>query len=75
MRIFTDIATHDTAGVAPGGRIIRTDSSPEEGDVTPVNGKFIFTVPRALRWRSTRRRSTSRRRMPTASRRAPQRSS
>ena len=45
MRIFTDIATHDTAGVAPGGRIIRTDSSPEEGDVTPVNGKFIFTVP------------------------------
>lgn len=45
MRIFTDIATHDTTGVAPGGRIIRTDSSPEEGESTPVNGKFIFTVP------------------------------
>jgi len=45
MRIFTDIASHDTSGVAPGGRINRTDSSPEEGDLTPVNGKFVFYVP------------------------------
>ena len=45
MRIFTDIASHDTSGVAPGGRITRTDSSSEEGDLTPVNGKFVFYVP------------------------------
>ena len=45
MRIFTDIASHDTTGVAPGGRIIRTDSSPADGELTPVNGKFVFPVP------------------------------
>ena len=45
MRIFSDIASHDTSGVAPGGRIIRTDSSPEDGEVTPTNGQWVFTVP------------------------------
>ena len=45
MRIFTDIASHDTSGVAPGGRITRTDSTPEAGGTTPVNGKWVFTVP------------------------------
>jgi hypothetical protein len=45
MRIFTEIASHDTSGVAPGGRIVRTDSSPEAGAETPVNGKWVFTVP------------------------------
>lgn len=45
MRIFVDIASHDTAGVAPGGRITRTDSKPEVGDTTAVNGKWVFTVP------------------------------
>lgn len=44
MRIFTDIASHDTTGVA-GGRIARTDSSPDLGEETPVNGKWVFTVP------------------------------
>ena len=45
MRIFADIASHDTSGVAPGGRITRTDSSPEAGGTTAVNGKWVFTVP------------------------------
>ena len=45
MRIFTDIAEHDTSGAAPGGRITRTDSKPEVGDTTAVNGKWVFTVP------------------------------
>ncbi len=45
MRIFADIASHDTSGVSPGGRILRTDSTPEVGEVTPVNGKWVFTVP------------------------------
>lgn len=45
MRIFTDIASHDTSGVAPGGRITRTDSTPEAGGTTAVNGKWVFTVP------------------------------
>jgi len=45
MRIFSDIASHDTSGVAPGGRIVRTDSTPEAGEVTTVNGKWVFTVP------------------------------
>ena len=45
MRIFSDIASHDTTGVAPGGRIIRTDSTPEAGEVTTVNGKWVFAVP------------------------------
>jgi hypothetical protein len=45
MRIFTDIASHDTTGVAPGGRIIRTDSTPEAGATTEINGQFVFPVP------------------------------
>ena len=45
MRIFADIATHDSTGVAPGGRIIRTDSTPVAGTDTPTNGQFVFTVP------------------------------
>jgi len=45
MRIFTDIASHDTTGVAPGGRIVRTDSTPELGATTPVNGQWVFPVP------------------------------
>jgi hypothetical protein len=45
MRIFTDIASHDTTGVAPGGRIIRTDSTPELGSATPINGQWVFPVP------------------------------
>jgi len=45
VRIFTDIASHDTTGVAPGGRIIRTDSTPEENVETAVNGQFVFTIP------------------------------
>ena len=45
MRIFTDIASHDTTGVAPGGRIFRTDSTPEAGQTTTVNGQFVFPVP------------------------------
>jgi len=45
MRIFTDIASHDTTGVAPGGRIVRTDSTPETGSSTPVNGQWVFPVP------------------------------
>ncbi len=46
MRIFVDIASHDTAGAAgAGGRITRTDSKPEVGDTTAVNGKWVFTVP------------------------------
>ena len=47
MRIFTDIASHDTA-VPPGhagGRIVRTDSTPEFGSSTTTNGQFIFQVP------------------------------
>jgi hypothetical protein len=45
MRIFTDIASHSDAGVAPGGRIIRTDSTPEQGTLTPTNGQWVFPVP------------------------------
>lgn len=45
MRIFVDIAGHDTSGAVPGGRITRTDSKPEVGDTTAVNGKWVFTVP------------------------------
>jgi len=45
MRIFTDIASHDTTGVAPGGRIIRTDSTPDVGESTVVNGQFVFPIP------------------------------
>lgn len=45
MRIFVDIASHDTSGVSPGGRIARTDSTPEVGAETPVNGKWVFSVP------------------------------
>jgi hypothetical protein len=45
MRIFTDIASHDTTGVAPGGRIVRTDSTPELGGTTPINGQWVFPVP------------------------------
>lgn len=44
MRIFTDIASHDTTGVS-GGRIIRTDSTPDIGDSTVVNGQFVFPIP------------------------------
>jgi hypothetical protein len=45
MRIFTDIASHDTTGVAPGGRIVRTDSTPVQGVSTPINGQWVFPVP------------------------------
>jgi len=45
MRIFTDIASHDTTAVDPGGRIVRTDSTPEFGSSTTTNGQFIFQVP------------------------------
>ncbi|MBQ73348.1 MAG: hypothetical protein CMJ67_10635 [Planctomycetaceae bacterium] len=45
MRIFTDIASHDTTGVAPGGRIVRTDSTPVQGEETPINGQWVFPVP------------------------------
>jgi hypothetical protein len=45
MRIFTDIASHDDTGVAPGGRIIRTDSTPVQGESTPTNGQWVFPVP------------------------------
>lgn len=45
MRIFTDIASHDTTGVAPGGRIVRTDSTPEVAYETPTNGQWVFPVP------------------------------
>ena len=45
MRIFTDIASHDTTGIAPGGRIVRTDSTPEQGTFTPTNGQWVFPVP------------------------------
>jgi hypothetical protein len=45
MRIFTDIASHDTTGIAPGGRIVRTDSTPVQGESTPINGQWVFPVP------------------------------
>jgi hypothetical protein len=45
MRIFTDIASHDDTGLAPGGRIVRTDSTPEQGVSTPINGQWVFPVP------------------------------
>lgn len=45
MRIFIDIASHDSTGVAPGGRIVRTDSTPILGTETPVNGQWVFPVP------------------------------
>lgn len=48
MRVFTDIASHDPSGVAPGGRIVRTDSTPEQGELTPVNGQFVFSVPEGV---------------------------
>lgn len=48
MRVFTDIASHDSSGVAPGGRIVRTDSTPEQGELTSVNGQFVFSVPEGV---------------------------
>lgn len=45
MRIFTDIASHDDTGLAPGGRIVRTDSTPVQGESTPINGQWVFPVP------------------------------
>ena len=32
-------------GSLPGGRIVRTDSTPELGATTPVNGQWVFPVP------------------------------
>ncbi len=48
MRILTDIASHDSSGTAPGGRIVRTDSTPRQGDLTSVNGQFVFSVPEGV---------------------------
>jgi hypothetical protein len=48
MRIFTDISSHDSSGVAPGGRIVRTDSTPGELESTSVNGQFVFSIPEGV---------------------------
>jgi hypothetical protein len=48
MRILADIASHDPSGVAPGGRIVRTDSTPGQGELTSVNGQFVFSVPEGV---------------------------
>jgi hypothetical protein len=45
MRIFADIASHDTTGVPPGGRIVRTDSPEKLGELVPINGQFVFYAP------------------------------
>ncbi len=45
MRIFVDLASHDTTGTPPGGRIVRTDSSEKVGEETPINGQFVFYAP------------------------------
>lgn len=47
MRIYADISSHDSTGVS-GGRIVRTDDTPEEGTSTTVNGQFVFEVPEGV---------------------------
>lgn len=48
MRIFAEISSHDSSGTSPGGRIVRVDSIPEEGDSTAVNGQFVFDIPEGV---------------------------
>ena len=47
MRIYTDLSSHDSAAPVghKGGRIVRTDSTPEVGEPVIINGKFVFPVP------------------------------
>ena len=44
MRIHSDLGTHDSSGTT-GGRIVKTDQTPEQGVETIVNGQYVLQLP------------------------------
>lgn len=47
MRIYADLGTHDPTGTLPAvlSRLIKYDVTPEEGEVTTINGQYVLEVP------------------------------